>query len=191
VRQPQLPLSYACESGGCGHRTPKRFASRCRITNGESTLVAWTNGFANPIASHIFMRLLDSPLDRNAISLGSGFAPHIATNGCDYLVGWSARGTRFTFFRSDNAVVHVVSAEGVPAARKVLNHSVVGGVTDIAWTGTHWMVAYYLGQDVEILSRVVLLDESLNITATVETGKGHVRALRRASMVGGGHSAPT
>jgi hypothetical protein len=29
------------------------------------------------------------------------------------------------------------------------------------------------------MSRVVLLDESLNVTATVETGKGHVRALRR------------
>lgn len=151
------------------------------VTNYRSTLVAWTNEFGgNPVASRVFIRLMDSPFDRNAVSLGSGFAPHIAfdQNSRDYLVGWSARGTRATAFRSDNAVVQLVSPEGVPGVRKVLNHSVIGGVTAIGRNQRYWIVAYYFEQGAEIVSRVVLLDEALNVTATIDTGKGQVRVLR-------------
>jgi hypothetical protein len=147
------------------------------VTNGQSTLIAWTNIFGDiPVTGQVFVRLIDSPFDRNAVPLGNGFAPQVATNGRDYLVGWSVRATRATFFIADSSVIRLVSAAGTPGARKVLHRSVLGGVTAVAWNGTHWIVAYSFDQDV---SRVVLLDEALNITATFDTGKGSIRALEK------------
>lgn len=150
------------------------------LTNGQSTLVAWTNELGdNPVARRVFIRLIDSPFDRRAVALGNGFAPHLATNGSDYLVGWSVRATRFTSFIADSSVIRLVSAEGVPGARKVLSRSVLGGATAVAWNGTHWIVAYSLNQGTELVSRVVWLDRALNVTAGIDTGKGSVHALRQ------------
>ncbi|MFL6248727.1 MAG: hypothetical protein ACJ74H_22070 [Thermoanaerobaculia bacterium] len=152
------------------------------VTNGESTLAVWTNQFSdNQAAYRVFIRLLDSPFDRNAISLGSGFRPHVATNGRDYLVAWTVQSTRFHSFRRDNCVVQTVSAHGTPGVRKVLEFTEfggLGGAGDVAWNGTHWMVAYSYG-GVSLKSRVVFLDEALNVTSTIETGEGDVRLLER------------
>ncbi len=151
------------------------------VTNGQSTLVAWGNAFGNnPLTSRIFIRLLDSPFDRNAVSLGSGLAPHVATNGRDYLVGWSMQPSRFTYFVGDTAAVQLVSADGVAGTRKVISHSSYGGVTAVAWNGTHWMVAnHYSNWSSGSGSRVLMLDESLNSVATIDAGGAHVRAFRR------------
>ena len=149
-------------------------------TNGQSTLVAWTNQFSsNRAAWRVFVRLMDSPLDRQAVSLGAGFSPRVATNGRDYLVGWSGAATRFTQFVADSTVIQLVSADGVPGARKVLSRSVLGGATDVAWNGTHWMVSYYFSESGRFVSRVVLFDDSLNVVATITPDQGIVRALRR------------
>lgn len=143
-------------------------------TNGTSTLIAWTNEFGySPLAYRVFIRLADSSLDRKGIELASGFNPRVATNGREYLVGWSVRFSRFSAFIGPNTVVQVISADGVPGVRKVLNHSAIGGVTNIAWNGTHWIVAYYAQQ----AARVTLLDEGLNVIATIDAGAGAPVAL--------------
>src|SRR5688572_16841924 len=151
------------------------------VTNGDSTLVAWTNEFSTyVVAFSVYIRLMDSPFDRNAIRLGNGFDPHVATDGRDYLVGWSVRGSRYfqPYLYLDNTLVQLVSAEGNPGTRKVLNSSNFGGLTDVAWNGTHWIVACYRFDGFQPVSRVVLLDQALNVVADVDTGKGYVQMLR-------------
>jgi hypothetical protein len=158
---------------------PQNDLGAVSTTNGQSTLVAWTNQSPfNSFAHRVFIRLLDSPFDRHAVFVSNGFAPRVASNGRDYLAGWSMQPTRFTYFLGDTAVVQLVNAEGGLSTRKVLNQSRTGGVTDLAWTGTHWIVSYSFEQNAGHASCVVLLDEALNIVANVETA-GIVRALRR------------
>lgn len=144
-------------------------------TNGQSTLVAWTNEFSvYQMAHSVYFRMMDSPFDRNAMRLDNGFDPHVATDGHGYLIGYSSRGSRFPQpYPYDSAIVQLVSAEGTPGASLVLSGSSFGGVTDVEWNGTHWMVAIYFAEGAEILSRVVLLDQALKVVATANTGPGY------------------
>jgi hypothetical protein len=145
------------------------------VTNGDSTLVAWTNEFSvYPTAFTVYIRLLDSPFDRNAIALSNGYAPRVATNGRDYLVGWSIAGSRFNnSYPINNVAAQVVKADGTLGTRKILNNSVTGGVGASAWNGMHWLLGYRRLEG----AYVALLDDALNVTATVDLGRGSVRAL--------------
>src|SRR5687768_12613304 len=86
-------------------------AGAASATNGESTLVAWTNIYS--VYSNnwsVYIRLLDSPFDRNAIYVDRGEDPSVATNGRQYLVGYSWFLSRFNNFHAyDNALVQLVS----------------------------------------------------------------------------------
>jgi hypothetical protein len=63
------------------------------VSNGETTLIAWTNAFSPYGGTHrLYVRLLDGG---EGILLGSGTDPRVATNGRDYLVAHSIGFSRF------------------------------------------------------------------------------------------------
>ena len=153
-------------------------AGAASATNGESTLVAWTNIYS--VYSNnwsVYMRLLDSPFDRNAIYVDRGEDPSVATNGRQYLVGYSWFLSRFNNFLSyDNALVQLASPEGIKLGPpKAINHSIFGRLDAVAWNGQHWLVSYQAGQP--STAHVAFLDESLNIVARLELGIGTLFAL--------------
>ena len=150
------------------------------VTNGQSTLVAWTSMYPGYSAGFsVYIRLVDSPFDRNAIRLGNGHTPRVATNGRQYLVGYSLGGSRFPPSNPfDNMAVQLVSPEGVLLGpRRFINRSIYGELIAIAWNGKHWLVAYHAASGPPALAHVAYLDESLNVVARLELGMGAMRAL--------------
>lgn len=159
---------------------PNNDAGAVSATNGQSTLVAWTNMYSVYANNwSVFVRLIDSPFDRNAVYIGPGQSPSVATNGRQYLVGYSYLLSRFnSFLEYDNALVQLVSPEGVLLGRpKAVNHSIFGGLSAVAWTGSHWLVAYYAGSPGSAYA--AFLDESLNVVQRLQLGMGDVRALKQ------------
>ena len=149
-------------------------AGAVSATNGDTTLVAWTNVVGLHTGDYrVFIRVLDSPFDRNAILLASGYAPHIATNGQQYVVGYSIGGSRFLNLPYDNVAIQRVSPEGVAfGPRRILSHSITGNMDSVAWNGTHWIAAYRSFVGLTMLSYVAFLDESLDVVAKLELGAG-------------------
>lgn len=165
-----LPLSAA------GRVVPLslRDAGAVSATNGDSTLVVWTNRFSvYQQVWHVYMRLLDSPHDRNAIHIGRGSAPRVATNGRQYLIGYSYSASRFgASMPYDNTFLQLVSPQGFKIGPpRVLSRSLSGSIRGVVWNGTHWLVAYDSGAPTPG-SQVVFLDEALNRVATVPIESG-------------------
>lgn len=142
-------------------------------TNGDSTLVVWTNEFSPYLESHsIEMRLLDSLYDRLAMTLARGYAPRVTTNGSEYLVGYSIGGSRFSTYPYDNVAVTIVNTDGSRGATRAINNSVSGGIGGVAWNGTHWVVGFTS----DASARAVLLARDLSMQF-VDLGAGRTDSI--------------
>ncbi|HYC58653.1 MAG TPA: hypothetical protein VEK79_03725 [Thermoanaerobaculia bacterium] len=175
-----VTLTLALPASAASNAIPLLYndAGAASATNGASTLVAWTSMYSVYANTHaVYMRILDSPFDRNAIGVGRGHEPRVATNGRQYLIGYSYLLSRFnTSVSYDNALVQLVSPEGVKLGPpKTINRSIFGGLSSVQWNGSHWVVAYQSGQPT--ITHVAYLDESLNIVARLELGMGTLLAL--------------
>lgn len=138
------------------------------VSNGETTLIAWTNAFSPYGGTHrVYVRMLDGG---EGILLGSGTGPRVATNGRDYLVAHSIGFSRFPMYPYDNVAVQLVSSDGRPGLRRIINHSLSGYAGGVAWNGEHWLVGYSKDQ----YAIVALLDANLNRVATIEAGLGFI-----------------
>jgi hypothetical protein len=151
------------------------------VTNRDSTLVAWTHQYN--IHSHVhavYVRLIDSPHDRNAVLLDRGYEPKVATNGREYLVGYTIGISPWNLNDYDNVAVQRISREGIPIPpRRILNRSRLGSLDALAWNGRHWLAASTRTAGSELISRVTWLDEDLNVVATADVGFGSVVALEK------------
>jgi len=149
-------------------------------SNGTSTLVVWSNQIGpTSTTERVLASLFDSehdPLGHDQLGhdqpgmviAAGGTQPLVASNGHDYLVAYEVLPARVQLFPYDNVFAQIVTAGGELGARRTISHAIHGSLSAVAWAGSRWLVGYNDTNGAQI----AVLDESLELTATVELGAG-------------------
>ena len=146
-------------------QTPYDDIAPAVASDGTSTLVVWTYAFSPYFQAHsIYGRLMGR--QESAFHIHNGYAPSVAWNGSEYLVGYGIGGSRFSSWPFWNAGATIVQQDGTLGVTRLLNFSPSGAVTDVAWDGDEWLVAIR-----DVTARVVTLNRQLEVVRTADSGK--------------------